>query len=97
MTATGLQQYIDINLEGTRTFNVDISIFSSDPNEGVITTSEVLEASVEAVREVADQTLQQQHVDSIITFKFPRTEDTIECFRDKGELICRKSQIYRGL
>jgi hypothetical protein len=97
MTATGLQKYIDINLDGTKTFNVDINIYSPDPKEGVITTSEVLEASVEALREVADQTLQQQHVDSIITFKFPRTEDTIECFRDKGELICRKSQIYRLL
>jgi hypothetical protein len=91
MTATGLQKYIDINLDGTKTFNVDINIYSTDPSQGVITTSEVLEASVEALREVADQTLQQQHVDSIITFKFPRTEDTIECFRDKGELICRKS------
>ena len=42
MTATGLQKYIDINLDGTKTYKVDINIYSPDPSHGVITTSEVV-------------------------------------------------------
>lgn len=95
MTSTGLQKYIDINLDGTKTFKVDISIFSPDPSQGVITTAEVMEASVEALTKMADETLQDAHADSLITFKFPKTEDTIECFRDRGEIVCRKAQFLR--
>lgn len=95
MTATGLQKYIDINLDGTKTFKVDINIYSPDPSQGVITTSEVLEASVEALTKVAEDTLQGAHRDSIITFNFPKTEDTIECFREGEDLICRKTLVFR--
>lgn len=95
MTATGLQKYIDINLDGTKTYKVDISIYSPDPSQGVIATTEIMEASVENLIQVAEDTLQDAHVDSIMTFKFPKTEDTIECFRDGEDLICRKSQVFR--
>ena len=95
MTATGLQKYIDINLDGTKTYKVDISIYSPDPSQGVITTSELLEASVESLTNVAEETLQDSHRDSIITFKFPNTEDTIECFWDGTDLVCRRAEIYR--
>ena len=95
MTATGLQKYIDINLDGTRTFKVDIAIYSPDPSQGTIYTSEVMEASVEALTKIAESTLQGIDRDSIITFKFPKTENTIECFRDGEEIVCRKSQVYR--
>jgi hypothetical protein len=95
MTATGLQKYIDINLDGTKTYKVDISIYSPDPSHGVITTSELLEASVEALTNVAEETLQGVDRDSIITFKFPQTEDTIECFWDGTDLVCRRCEIYR--
>lgn len=95
MTATGLQKYIDINLDGTKTYKVGINIYSPDPSQGVISTSEVLEANVEALTKVAEETLQGVDRDSIITFKFPQTEDTIECFWDGTDLVCRRSEIYR--
>lgn len=91
MTATGLQKYIDINLDGTKTFKVDINIYSPDPNQGKIETTEVMEASVEALTQVAEDTLQNSHADSLMTFKFPKTEDTIECFRTREGLIIRKA------
>lgn len=95
MTSTGLQKYIDINLDATKQFRVDVSIFSPDPSQGVIVTSELMEPSVESVVSTAELTLQDAHSDSIITFKFPKTEDLIECFRDGGEIVCRRSQVYR--
>ena len=95
MTVTGLQKYIDINLDATKQFKVDISIYSPDPSQGVIVTSDLLEPSVESVTSAADLTLQDEHSDSIITFKFPKTEDLVECFRDGGEIVCRRSQVYR--
>jgi hypothetical protein len=95
MTATGLQKYIDINLDATKRFKVDISIYSPDPSQGVIVTSELLDPSVEHITLVARLTLQDEHADSIMTFKFPNTEDVLECFQDGGEIICRKAQIYR--
>ena len=95
MTATGLQKYIDVNLDATRTYKVDISIFSPDPSQGVISTSELLEASVETLTRVAEETLQGIDRDSIITFNFPETEDTIECFWVGLDLVCRRSPIYR--
>ena len=95
MTATGLQKYININLDGTKTYKVDINIYSPDPSQGVITTSEVMEASVESLTKIAGETLQDTHRDSIITFKFPKTEEVIECFRDGGDMICRKSEYIR--
>ncbi len=95
MTATGLQKYIDINLDATKRFKVDISIYSPDPSQGVIVTSDVLDPSVEHITLVARLTLQDEHADSIMTFKFPNTEDVLECFQDGGEIICRKAQTYR--
>ena len=95
MTATGLQKYIDINLDGTKKYLVDISIYSPDPSQGVILTSEVLEASVEEITKEARLALQDSHRDSIMTFKFPNTEDVIECFNDGGEIVCRKAQFQR--
>ena len=95
MTATGLQKYININLDGTKTYKVDISIYSPDPSQGVITTSEVMEASVESLIKISGETLQDTHRDSIITFKFPKTEEVIECFRDGEDIICRKSEFIR--
>lgn len=95
MTATGLQKYIDINLDATKKFKVDISIYSPDPSQGVIVTSELLDPSVEHITLVARLTLQDEHADSIMTFKFPNTDDVLECFQDGGEIICRKAQTYR--
>lgn len=96
MTSTGLQKYIDINLDGTKTYLVDIAIYSPDPSQGVYYTTETtLEASVEALNRVAEETLQGVDRDSIITFKFPDTEDTIECFWDGTDLVCRRAQVYR--
>ena len=95
MTATGLQKYIDINLDATKKFKVDINIYSPDPSQGVIVTSELLDPSVEHITQVARLTLQDAHADSIMTFKFPNTDDVLECFNDGGEIICRKAQAYR--
>jgi len=95
MTATGLQKYIDINLDATKKFKVDINIYSPDPSQGVIVTSELLDPSVEHITLVARLTLQEEHADSIMTFKFPNTDDVLECFNDGGEIICRKAQAYR--
>jgi hypothetical protein len=95
MTVTGLQKYIDINLDATKQFKVDISIYSPDPSQGVIVTTELMEPCVESITLTAQLTLQGEHADSIMTFKFPNTEDTLECFQDGGEIICRKTQIYR--
>ena len=95
MTATGLQKYIDINLDATKQFKVDISIYSPDPSQGVILTSELMEPCVESIILTAGLTLQDAHVDSIITFKFPETEDLLECYRDGGEIVCRRAQTYR--
>ena len=91
MTATGLQEYISINLDGSKTFKVDITIYSPDPSQGVIQTSEVMGANVESVLENAEETLQDTHRDSVITFRFPKTEDALECFRDGGGIICRRA------
>ena len=95
MTVTGLQKYIDINLDATKQFKVDISIFSPDPSQGVIVTSELMEPCVESVILTAQLTLQGEHADSIISFKFPETEDLLECYRDGGEIVCRRAQTYR--
>ncbi|NDE62617.1 MAG: hypothetical protein EB038_10610 [Cyclobacteriaceae bacterium] len=95
MTATGLQKYIDINLDATKKFKVDINIYSPDPSQGVIVTSELLDPSVEQITSIARLTLQDVHADSIMTFKFPNTDDVLECFQDGGEIICRKAQAYR--
>ena len=96
MTSTGLQQYIgSCKIDATRTYLTEISIYSLDPRVGVIETSEVIEGSVEGVTEIAEETLMGDFTDSIMTFKFPRTEDSIECFRVDGQIVCRKPQIYR--
>jgi hypothetical protein len=95
MTVTGLQKYIGINLDATKQFKVDISIYSPDPSKGVIVTTELMEPCVESITLTAQLTLQGEHVDSIITFKFPQTEDLVECYNDGGEIVCRRSQVYR--
>jgi hypothetical protein len=95
MTVTGLQKYININLDATKQFKVDISIYSPDPSQGVIVTTELMEPCVESITLTAQLTLQGEHVDSIITFKFPQTEDLVECYNDGGEIVCRRSQVYR--
>jgi hypothetical protein len=95
MTATGLQKYIDINLDATKQFKVDISIYSPDPSQGTITTFELMEPCVESVILTAQLTLQGKHADSIITFKFPQTDDVVECYNEGGEIVCRKAQVYR--
>ena len=95
MTVTGLQKYIDINLDATKQFKVDIIIYSPDPSQGVIVTTELMEPCVESITLTAQLTLQGEHVDSIITFKFPQTEDLVECYNDGGEIVCRRSQVYR--
>ena len=95
MTVTGLQKYIDINLDATKQFKVDISIYSPDPSQGVIVTSELMEPCVESITLTAQLTLQGEHADSIITFKFPQTDDVVECYNDGGEIVCRRSQTYR--
>ena len=95
MTATGLQKYININLDATRTYKVDIGIYSPDPSQGVIMTTDVMSPSVEEITQTARLTLQGAHADSIMTFKFPRTEEILECFDDGGEIVCRKSQFQR--
>lgn len=95
MTATGLQKYIDVNLDATKTYKVDISIYSPDPQQGTIETSEVIEASVEGITSTARLTLQNDHMNSIMTFKFPNTEDVLECFADEGEIVCRRAQVFR--
>lgn len=91
MTATGLQKYIDINLDGTKTYKVDISIYSPDPNQGTIQVSELLTPTVETLTEVAEETLQNTHADSLMVFQFPKTEDVIECFRTGEGLVIRKA------
>ena len=91
MTSTGLQEYISINLDGSKTYKTDITIYSPDPSQGVITTSEVMGANVESVLQIAEETLQNAHRDSVITFRFPKTEDELECFRDGGGIICRRA------
>ena len=95
MTVTGLQKYIDINLDATKQFKVDISIYSPDPSQGVIVTTELMEPCVESITLTAQLTLQGEHADSIITFKFPQTDDVVECYNDGGEIVCRRSQVYR--
>ena len=68
MTATGLQKYIDINLDGTRTFKVDIAIYSPDPSQGTIYTAEVMEASVQSLPFRASTEIQSSH----LSFRRPR-------------------------
>lgn len=91
MVNTGLQQIISSNLDGTRSYPVEINIYSPNPQIGTITTTELLTASMEEVFETADQTLQGESSDSIMTFKFPDVEDTIECFREGEGIVCRKA------
>lgn len=91
MVNTGLQQIISSNLDGTRSYPVNINIYSEDPRLGVISTKEILTASMESVIEAAEETLQGEHLGSIMMIKFPKVEDTIECFREGEDIICRKA------
>ena len=95
MTTTELQKYINFDPDGSKTPLVDIVIFSSDPNQEEIFTSELMEATVESVTSTADLTLGDEHANWIISFKFPEADGAIECFRDGGQIVCRKAQTYR--
>jgi hypothetical protein len=91
MVNTGLQQIISSNLDGARSYPVDIKIYSGNPRIGVISATEILTASMESVLEAAEETLQGEHALDVMTIKFPGVEDTIECFRDGEGIICRKA------
>lgn len=89
MTATGLQQFLDVNLDATRQVLTDITIHSEDPSIGVIETQELLEPSVETVTKVAEDTLRGEHTGSLISFKFTGAEAWITCRRDSSDgIVC---------
>jgi hypothetical protein len=95
MTTTELQKWINFDPDGAKTHLADIVVFSPDPNQEEIFTSELMEATVESVVATADLTLQNEHANSIISFAFPEADGAIECFRDGGQIVCRKAQTYR--
>jgi len=89
MTATGLQQFLDVNLDATRQVLTDITIHSENPSLGVIETQELLEPSVETVTKVAEDTLRGEHTGSLISFKFAGAEAWITCRRDSSDgIVC---------
>lgn len=91
MGNTGLQEIISSTLDGTRSYPVDINIYSGNPQIGVISATEILTASMESILEAAEETLQGEHSSSVMTFKFPEVLDTIECFRDGEGIVYRKA------
>jgi len=89
MTATGLQQFLDVNLDATRQVVTDIFIHSEDPSVGIIEAQELLEPSVETVVKVAEETLKGDHHSSIISFKFAGAEALVTCRRDSEDgIVC---------
>ena len=89
MTATGLQQFLDVNLDATRQVLTDITIHSENPSIGVIETQELLEPSVETITKVAEDTLRGEHTGSLISFKFAGAEAWITCRRDSSDgIVC---------
>lgn len=95
MSVTGLQKYINADLDGTKTYRVDISIYPTSPERHPRHLSPVIGANVEGVREAAENILQGEDADSIAVFAFPEVEERIECFRDGEVLVCRKSPVYK--
>ena len=89
MTATGLQQFLDVNLDATRQVLTDIFIHSENPSVGVIETQELLEPSVETVTKIAEDTLRGEHTGSLISFKFAGANAWITCRRDSSDgIVC---------
>jgi hypothetical protein len=89
MTATGLQQFLDVNLDATRQVLTDITIHSENPSVGVIETQELLEPSVETVTKIAEDTLRGEHTGSLISFKFAGANAWITCRRDSSDgIVC---------
>jgi hypothetical protein len=89
MTATGLQQFLDVNLDATRQVLTDITIHSENPSIGAIETQELLEPSVETVTKVSEDTLRGEHTGSLISFKFAGANSWITCRRDSSDgIVC---------
>ena len=89
MTATGLQKFLDVNLDATRQILTDIFIHSEDPSVGTIAAQELLEPSVETVVKIAEDTLRGDHHSSIISFKFAGAEALVTCRRDSEDgIVC---------
>jgi hypothetical protein len=89
MTATGLQQFLDVSLDATRQIVTDIFIHSEDPSVGTIAAQELLEPSVETVVKVAEETLRGDHHGSIISFRFTGAEALVTCRRDSEDgIVC---------
>ena len=89
MTATGLQQFLGVNLDASRIILTDITIHSENPSIGVIETQELLEPSVETITKVAEDTLRGEHNGSLISFKFAGAEAWITCRRDSSDgIVC---------
>ena len=89
MTATGLQKFLDVNLDATRTVLTDLIIHSEDPSVGTIEAQELLEPSVETVTKIADDTLRGDHQHSTISFKFAGAEAWVICRRDSLDgIVC---------
>lgn len=89
MTATGLQKFLDVNLDATRVVLTDIFIHSENPSVGVIETQELIEPSVETVTKVAEETLRGEHTGSLISFKFAGADSWITCRRDSPDgIVC---------
>ena len=89
MTATGLQQFLDVNLDASRVVLTDIFIHSENPSIGVIESQELLEPSVETVIKIAEDTLRGDHQNSIISFKFTGAEALVTCRRDSSDgIVC---------
>ena len=89
MTATGLQQFLDVSLDATRPVVTDIFIHNEDPSVGIIEAQELLEPSVETVVKVAEDTLRGDHHNSIISFRFTGAEALVTCRRDPEDgIVC---------
>ena len=89
MTATGLQQFLNVSLDATRSIVTDIYIHSEDPSVGIIEAQELLEPSVETVVKIAEDTLRGEHQNSCISFKFAGAEAMITCRRDPEDgIVC---------
>lgn len=95
MSSTGLQKYIDIDLDATKSYLVDVSVYTPKPEGGIINTSVLMTPSVESLLETAREKFESTDRASIIVFKFPSTDQTIECYMDGGELVCRRSPIFQ--
>jgi hypothetical protein len=70
MTATGLQQFLDVSLDATRVVLTDIFIHNENPSIGTISAQELLEPSVETVVKIAEDTLRDDHRNSSLALNF---------------------------